>query len=186
MRLKTKRVRIAIPVSDDGSTITVEALKKSELARIIFPCKDFFCISEGDTDEDAAEKFKERLAEAEKEQDVVFLGKLVKVFQDLFRKMVVDFDGLEDEDGRLLVFSDENVEKIIEHDAEFACEFVIPALARLSEEEDRVSKNCWAGSRGSLTPSDPAAQGANGSGSETIMEVAEGATVRDSLTFKTN
>jgi hypothetical protein len=180
MRLKTKRVRVDVPVSDDGAFITVQALKDSEIARIVAPCKDLFSISGTESEEEVGRKFTEKLQELEEKQDLEMLGRLVGVFHSLFKALAVGFNLIEDEDGNSLVFSEESVDMIIEHDSGFVCQFVIPALSAISEEEERVSKNCFAGLVGSITQTEPAANNVG----DSTFKIADNATVRDRLTME--
>ncbi len=157
MRLKTKRIVTDVPVSDDGAVITVKELKKTEISRIIDPCKDFFFKEKGATEEEASNRFFNLVEEMSQNHDFTKLFEIIDIFYNLFREMAVGWSGIEDEAGESLTFSSENIEKIIEFDEDgFICKFVIEALASISREKEKISKNCKAGSPGSSTLAEPA------------------------------
>lgn len=180
MRLKTSRIKVDVPVSDDGSFISVNELKKTEISKIIEPCRDFFF---REKEGDSADMFLGFIKEMESKEDFSGLFILIDCFHNLFRKMACGWSGIEDEDESALEFSKDNIEKVIEFDEEgFILKFVVEALASITRKKEEISKNCKAGSRGSSTLTEPAVKNAE----DLSLKIVENVTGQEGFASKMN
>jgi hypothetical protein len=181
MRLRTRRVTAEVTVGDDNEYIRVEKLRPSELAKIVEPASDFFSQRDG-VEKDSVKRFENFIEEMAKSKDFTPLQNIIGVFNNLFRRMAIGWHGIEDEDGKELAFSLENVGKVIEHDETgFVCQFVTQAFNELDKQEEKLSKNCEAGSTGNSTPDEPAVKNAETLSSRNVETV----TVQDGFLVET-
>ena len=143
MKLKTKQTQVEIDIGDEGF-ITVRKLTRGEMLEVVTPYK--LLAGEKGTGDDVKAQMESLLESG----DTDTILNLSECFIDFFKKMVVSWRGIDDEEGLVLICDIEAVNLICEYDREFVIGFVPIALTQIEAKETAIVKNCKPGASGTL------------------------------------
>lgn len=154
MKLRTKHITTELDIGD-GGFITVREILPEEAISIMKPYREIV------NDKGTGKNLSEKLSSLKDDKDSSSVMNLSNCFPELFKLMVVDWRGIDDESGEKLPCNDATKNLVCEHDKNFVIGFVPVAMEAISNKKDEIAKNCGPGASGTLSQGGSLANTAN-------------------------